>query len=181
MHRRMSGGSRALSCLVVILAAAHALAASSTAGGVRWSVLARWKEKPEKPMRVATYSVPGAKGAAEGECAVFYFGKGQGGSVEENLSRWAGQFEGGPRAKNETRTIAGLRVHVTEAGGTYAASAGPMMQSQEKKPGYRLLGAIVEAPEGLVFFKLTGPSAAVEAARADFDALLKSLAKAPNL
>jgi hypothetical protein len=52
-----------------------------------------------------------------------------------------------------------------------------MMQSQGKKPDYRLLAAIVEAPGGLIFFKLTGPAATVGAAQADFDGLLASLAK----
>jgi hypothetical protein len=52
-----------------------------------------------------------------------------------------------------------------------------MMQSTGKKTGYRLLGAIVEAPEGNVFFKLTGPAATVGAAQADFDALVGSMKK----
>ena len=51
-----------------------------------------------------------------------------------------------------------------------------MMQSQGKRPGLRLLGAIVESPEGLVFFKLTGPAATVGAAQADFEALVASFA-----
>ena len=46
-----------------------------------------------KPMRKATYGIPAAPGAEAGECGVFFFGKGQGGSVDDNLSRWAGQFE----------------------------------------------------------------------------------------
>jgi hypothetical protein len=52
-----------------------------------------------------------------------------------------------------------------------------MMQSTGKKPGYRLLGAIVEAPEGNVFFKLTGPDATVGAAQAELDALVASFEK----
>ncbi len=52
-----------------------------------------------------------------------------------------------------------------------------MMQSTGKKAGYRLVGAIVEAPEGNVFFKLTGPAPTVAAAQADFDALVASIQK----
>ena len=52
-----------------------------------------------------------------------------------------------------------------------------MMQSQGKKPGYRLLGAIVEAPNGMVFFKCTGPAATISKAQADFDRMIGSLAK----
>jgi hypothetical protein len=52
-----------------------------------------------------------------------------------------------------------------------------MMQSQGRKPGYRLLGAIAKAPEGLVFFKCTGPGATMGAARGDFDRMVSSLAR----
>ena len=45
------------------------------------------------------------------------------------------------------------------------------------KPGFKLLGAIVEAPGGNVFFKLTGPAKTVEAARADLMKMLKALTK----
>ena len=180
MRRRLPSRICLFALLFTILAASQAFGAPASAGGARWSVPGRWKEKPERPMRVATYAVPAAGGAAEAECAVFYFGKGQGGSVEENLSRWAKQFDGG-QPKTETKTVAGLRVHVTDVSGTYLAAGGPMMQTQEKRPGYRLLGAIVETPEGLVFFKLTGPAVTVAAARTDFDALVRSLTKAPNI
>jgi hypothetical protein len=61
--------------------------------------------------------------------------------------------------------------------GTYLNPGGGMMQSQGEKPDYRLLGAIVEAPQGNVFFKLTGPAATVAAAEADFDALLASIGR----
>jgi len=44
-------------------------------------------------------------------------------------------------------------------------------------PGYMLLGAIAEGPDANWFFKLTGPEATVEAQRAGFEALLKSLRK----
>ena len=41
-------------------------------------------------------------------------------------------------------------------------------------PGYRLLGAIVEAPGGNVFVKFTGPLKTVEANRQKFDQLIAS-------
>ena len=45
------------------------------------------------------------------------------------------------------------------------------------RPGFTLLGAIAEGPEGALFFKLTGPKKSVAAARAGFDALVASLKK----
>jgi len=53
--------------------------------------------------------------------------------------------------------------------------SGPMMQVTGKKDDYRLLGAIVEGPQGLVFFKMTGPKNTMESAEAGFYALLKSI------
>ncbi len=149
----------------------------ASAGGIRWTLPARWTAGAGSSMRVATYAVPAAKGAAAGECAVFFFGPGQGGGVDDNVARWAKQFEGAPKADRTTATVAGLRVTRVEVAGTYLAPGGPMMQSTGKKTGYRLLGAIVEAPGGNVFFKLTGPAATIGAAQAEFDALVASIRK----
>jgi hypothetical protein len=52
---------------------------------------------------------------------------------------------------------------------------GPMAQSKSVMQNYRLLGAIVEAPEGNVFFKFTGPAKTVAANQPKFDALLNSV------
>lgn len=170
--------SAALAALVVLPATAAAPAppvVPSAAGGVRWTVPAGWTAGRTNPMRVATYAVPAAKGAEAGECAVFFFGPGQGGGVSDNVARWAKQFEGAPPAATQATVVAGLKVTRAEVEGTYLAPGGPMMQSTGKRPGYRLLGAIVEAPEGNVFFKLTGPAATVAAAEAPFDALVSSV------
>jgi hypothetical protein len=52
-----------------------------------------------------------------------------------------------------------------------------MMQSQGKKEGYQMMGAIVPAPEGLLFFKMTGPAATVASASDEMVAMMKSLTK----
>jgi len=160
-----------------VLAAASA-ATQGSAGGVNWSMPSSWEVAAERKMRVATYAIPPASGQEAGECGVFFFGRGQGGSVDDNLSRWKSQFEPPPAAKPVERTVNGLKVHEISLSGTYLAPGGPMMQSQGKKPGWRLLGAIVEAPDGLVFFKCTGPAATMAKAEKDFQALLKSVSKA---
>jgi hypothetical protein len=165
--------------LLSVAVSAAALAAEGTAAGARWTVPASWKPQADRPMRVATYEIPPAAGSEAGECGVFYFGQGQGGSVEENFSRWTQQFEPAVAAKKEEKTVHGLRVHTIDLSGTYLASGGPMTRPQGKKPGYRLLGAIVEAPSGLVFFKCTGPAPTIGKALPDFDGLVASLAKAP--
>jgi hypothetical protein len=126
-------------------------------------------------MRAATYTIPPAKGDPEpAECGVFFFGSGQGGSVEDNVARWVGQFEGGPKPTRSKRTVSGLAVTSVDVSGTYL-SGGPMTTVKTRKEGFRLLGAIVEAPEGNVFFKLTGPAATVKAAGPEFEAMIASL------
>jgi hypothetical protein len=156
---------------------AAAPAATAAAGGIEWKVPSHWKTEPGSAMRVATYAVPAARGREGAECAVFFFGPGQGGDVDANVQRWGRQFEGAPMPERSARTVAGLQVTLAQVEGTYLAPGGPMMQSQAKKAGYRLIGAIVEGPEGNVFFKLTGPVASVKAAEPDFDALVASLRK----
>jgi len=152
-------------------------ARTDAAGGIEWKVPAGWTAGGGSAMRVATYTVPAAKGSPPGECAVFFFGAGQGGSVDANVERWSRQFEGTPKAERTSTTAAGLPVTRTQLAGTYLAPGGPMMQSTGKKTGYRLAGAIVEAPQGNVFFKLTGPAATVAAALPTFDALIASIRK----
>jgi hypothetical protein len=142
-----------------------------------WKVPASWITQPARSMRVATYTVPDGAGAAAGECAVYYFGPQQGGSVDANVARWAGQFDGSPAAKRAQREIAGMKVTTVEVAGTYLAPGGPMMQSQGREPDAMLLGAIIEAPDGPIFFKCVGPRATIEANRGAFDALLASLAR----
>jgi hypothetical protein len=161
--------------LVLLSTSLPAAQAPASAGGIAWKVPARWTAGAASAMRVATYAVPAAKGADKGECAVFFFGAGQGGGVDDNVARWGKQFEGTPTPERSTQAVAGLRVTRAAVAGTYLAPGGPMMQSTGKRAGYRLLGAIVEAPGGNVFFKLTGPAATVAAAQADFDALVASI------
>jgi hypothetical protein len=153
-------------------------AVEGSAGGLRWTAPARWTVAPPKPMRMATYALPASGGGEPGECGVFFFGKGQGGSIDDNLARWEKQFEGGPAPKRSEKTVHGFKVHLLEASGTYTAMGGPMMQPQGKKTGWSLRGAIVEAPDGLVFFKCIGPDAVVKASAKEFDELIGSLSPA---
>lgn len=149
---------------------------SSAVAGISWDVPSGWQEQGPRQMRVATYTIPAASAGAEsGECAVFYFGSDQGGNVEMNIERWASQFEGAPKPERSSKKVNGMNVSVVKIAGTFLAPGGPMMQSQGKKDGFRLLGAIVDAPEGSVFFKFTGPGAAVSKAEKDFNGMIESI------
>ena len=168
----------AASIVAVFTAAVLVAAVEGAAGGIRWTAPAGWQSGTPQPMRAASYTIPAAPGAEAGGCGVFFFGKGQGGSVEDNVKRWTSQFEGGSAPKQSEQKINGLTVHRIDVSGTYLAPAGPAMQSQGKKPGGRLIGAIVEAPDGLVFFKSVGPVATMQKAEPQVEELLKSIAKA---
>jgi len=175
--KRIAVFSAAFLLISGVLAAAAA-AVEGSAGGIRWTMPATWQVGPPQPMRAATYAIPAAAGAEAGSCGVFYFGRNQGGTVDDNLTRWVGQFEAATAPRKAERTIGGLKVHTISVSGTYLAPSGPAMQSQGKKPDWTLSGAIVEAPEGLVFFKAVGPAKTMQKAQADFEALLKSIVKA---
>jgi hypothetical protein len=163
--------------LLAGLVLALSLLSAETAGGLKWTPPASWKALPERPMRAATYSVPKAAGDSEdGECAVFYFGAGQGGSVQANIERWYGQFESTAKPPAPRQAKAGThKVTYVEHSGTYK-SGGPMMASAAvRKTGFQLLGAIVEGPQGSVFFKLTGPARTVAAAKASFEKMIQGI------
>jgi len=146
---------------------------------VTWVDPPEWKRSTQaKPMRKATYSVPRAAGDSEdGELGVFYFGPGQGGGIEANVDRWVKQFKDVPadKVRREDRSAHGLVQHVIQIeSGTFNANT--MGQGGEKlKEKFGLLGAIVEAPSGAYFFKLTGPKATVTGAKKSFYALLDSV------
>jgi hypothetical protein len=143
-----------------------------------------WEDPPSfervggnNPMRKATYRVPRAKGDTEdAQLAVFYFGPGQGGSIEDNVARWVKQFTDikPGDVRRADREANGLRQHTIEIEkGTF--SSGMPGGPTQAKPGYGLLGGIVSAPSGVYFFKMTGPSATVKAAHKPFYALLDSV------
>ena len=49
------------------------------------------------------------------------------------------------------------------------------MEAGAPKPGWALLGAIIEGPAGRVFFKLTGPQKTVDGSAREFDDMLKTI------
>ena len=79
-------------CFLLLICSA-ALFAESVAG-LKWTPPAGWKSSGTTSMRAATYPVAPSPGDKEGaECAVYFFGLGQGGSIQANLERWEGQFK----------------------------------------------------------------------------------------
>ena len=115
---------------------------------------------------------------ASAECGVYFFGAGQGGTVEANLERWKSQFKD-PNGKVAPaqiakRTIHGLTVTTIDTAGEYSGMGGPMAASSSTVQGYRLLGAIVTASGGNIFVKLTGPAKTIAANQQKFEQMLAS-------
>ena len=130
-------------------------------------------------MRAATYQITPAPGdRALAECVVYFFGAGQGGSVEANLDRWKNQFRGpGGKpapAQIAKRSVHGLMITTIDTSGEYSGMGGPMAMGSPAVPGYRLLGAIIEGPEANLFVKFTGPARTIADNLHNFDQLLGS-------
>jgi hypothetical protein len=165
--------------LIAVVMFATVLAAE-TAGGLRWTMPVGWKAEPARPMRAATYTIAPAAGDKESaECAVFFFGAGQGGGVQDNIERWRSQVQG-PDGKPAPATIdkqsaRGLTITKVDASGAYTGMGGPMAASSRAVPGYRLLGAVVQGPGGNnLFVKFTGPAKTIAANQPKFEQLLAS-------
>ena len=153
------------------------------AGGLTWQASKLLESQPPaSPMRAAEYKVAGEGPDMDAILTVYYFGAGQGGSVQNNLDRWIGQFsqpdgKSSQEAASITKVKSGdIPITKLDLKGNYSGGMAPMMgQSPKPQEDQRLLGAIAEGPEGLVFFKLTGPSQTVARAQGAFDDLVASI------
>jgi hypothetical protein len=113
----------------------------------------------------------------DAECTVVTFGSVQGGSVGDNIQRWVRQFDSlDDEPRRQDRKVNGMAVTRMDLAGVYrpmrmpgAAADGP-----PTFPGSRLIGAIVQAPSGLWFFKLTGPDKTVAAASGELDKMVST-------
>lgn len=136
--------------------------------GLVWTAPEGWvEEQPASGMRLSQYRL--AKTEEDTEDAVCYVSHfpGGGGSVEGNLSRWYEQFvqpDGQPSAtvaKVNKAEHHGLQQTTVDLSGTFQQSTTPMGPVSEEKPGFRMLGAVVETPAGPWFVKLIGPERTV--------------------
>jgi len=146
---------------------------------LHWDDPPRWQRRlPSTPMRSMEYRVPRTGSDAEdAECSVVTFGPGQGGSIDDNITRWVKQLEPTSSAvERSKRTVNGMSVTRVEVAGTFKPMAMPgLPSSNPAKQGWRLVGDIVEAPSGLWFFKMTGPDATVKGAAKELDALIDTV------
>ena len=140
---------------------------------LEWDDPKQWKKvPPSSSMRIASYQIPPAPGDKEiAEMNVFVLG----GDIESNIQRWIDEFSAfDPRTLSRVdRVVNDMTQAVVEIPkGTFSGGMGDDSPSDD----FGLLGGIVVTPEeAKYFFKLTGPSATVRAARDVFYGLLDSV------
>jgi hypothetical protein len=172
----------ALGATAAVLVALGADESSRTieARGLKFKAPTAWKSRePETQMRAAQLTIPAAEGDKEpADLSVFVF-PGGAGTVKANIDRWQSQFqdENGKAPKIATETRKGKNTDVTfaEVAGRYVAAVRPGSPEKYDKPGYRLLGAIVDTPRASYYLKMIGPDKTVKGARDAFDELIKTI------
>jgi hypothetical protein len=137
-------------------------------GGLQFTRPADWQwVEVTSPMRKAQLKVPGASADQAADITFFHFGAGGGGDVAANAQRWLAQFKSAEgAAKVEPQEIGGAKVTLVTTEGTFSSGmpGGPTSAIENAA----LLGAIIEAKDGNVFIKMTGPATMVKASRAKF-------------
>jgi hypothetical protein len=139
--------------------------ATAQGAGLTWTAPAGWTQKPDMPMRKATYGVPAEAG--EAELAITAFPNSVGGELA-NLNRWRGQMQLPPVGESEL----GQAFTRLEHNGLHIAVvdlANPSANPQ------RMLAAMVPASGATWFFKLTGSDAALAKVRPEFLQFLSTL------
>lgn len=137
---------------------------------------ASWKSVPPK----STMTQYEFKAPAEGEKSSRVTMMVAGGSVQSNIDRWIGQFDGAKKedAKVEKKEVDKTTVHIVDITGTFKESmGGPFAPGPAKKmENYRMLGAILEVKgAGTLFIKITGPKETVAELQAGFNEMLTTL------
>jgi hypothetical protein len=145
--------------------------ATDEAPALAWTKPAGWQEAPNpNAMRLATYHAPGGVEVSVSRA---------GGATEANIQRWTSQFDDVGREGRVEKTVHGLHVVTVDVAGTFVGggmSNGTSAPAQPH-PDWAMVGAIVETPDLPYFFKMTGPAAAIRAARPAFDRLVDGIVR----
>jgi hypothetical protein len=160
---------------------AQTVSAEAPAGSpVTWTAPDGWTATlPANQMRIANFRIAETAG---GPIEVVVFG-GIGGTADQNIQRWIGQFQFGdddtasePAEIRETE-VNGLQVKRLDVTGIFG---GGLAMGADADPGhggseYRMLAAVVEGAAGPVQVKLVGPAKIVGEHESAFDAFVASI------
>lgn len=138
-----------------------------------------WKKKTPKSRIIEhEFEIPPVEGdELAGRMTVM----GAGGSIDDNISRWIGQFDlKGNKPKKEETKVAGQKVYLVDLAGTYKDTppgAGPFSGAKPIfRENYRMLAAIIATEkDGQYFIKFYGPKATVAKNEEAFKKMIDSL------
>jgi hypothetical protein len=179
----------ALAAAVLLALSAAGRAETVELDGLKSKAPESWKfVEPKNPpgfqARVYQANLPKAEGDTDApELVVFYFGKGSGGSADDNIKRQYNKFEfpegktGADVADIKKFKVGDVPVTYLDVTGTFLVKFPPFAPNArvtDRKKNYRLLYVVFESPNGPYFVQVTGPGKSVEALKEGFDAWLKN-------
>ncbi|MEZ5275477.1 MAG: hypothetical protein R3F07_03740 [Opitutaceae bacterium] len=137
-----------------------------------WEKPESWLEKPASAFRKGSYAA-GDNASGEVDISISTFPDAAGGLLA-NINRWRGQVDLDPIGEMELSDettpveiagIPGIRIDIVE----------PLPADGDPTASNRIVGAVVTMGGSAWFFKMSGPSAAVEREIPSFDTLLQSV------
>ena len=150
-------------------------------GDITLVVPITWKQQPPvNRLRLAQFEIPVSGNDKEpAELSVFNFGAG--GTVDQQVDRWKGQFLPANRKFSMERGKIELGEYVlVNLAGTYKKPTGPpVLRKTKSMPGAEMLVAMIRTENGTYFLKLVGLKATVSATAADFRKAIGAPAKKP--
>jgi hypothetical protein len=144
---------------------------------------ADWVEEPSTSrMRLKQFKLPGGAGQEPAELTIYFFGKGSGGSAEDNVKRWRAMFTSADGKKSadlgkvEKFKVGDVDITYLDVHGTYLTKVPPFAPNAKTvaTPGQRMLAVVFESKDGPYFLRLVGPAATVEKQKKSFDEWLKA-------
>ena len=151
------------------------------AGGLQFIVPSKWQPQPaDNPARVGQWLVPPLHGEGEpGEVVVFFFGPSIGGSAADNIAGWLGTVfnPGGHPAAGEVKSHQTGVFKITQVTvfGTYNQIVPLPGVPPRPKAHYGLLGAVIENPQGNLYWRFTGPEPLITASIPLFNKIIDSV------
>jgi gluconolactonase len=140
------------------------------------------EEKTTNQMRLKQFKVPGKDGKDPAEIIVFFFGKGSGGSVDDNMKRWRAMFtsadgkQSDEMGKVERIKAGDVEITYLDIEGTYLTKFPPFAPNAKTipKPNHRMISAVFDSKDGPFFIRLVGPASTVEFQKKNFIEWLKA-------
>jgi hypothetical protein len=136
-----------------------------------------WRaEKAKGPKTLkAAFRLEAADGDKDpAHATLWYFG--EKGTVDKSVSVFAKMFgTTADKMKKESLDVGGMKATTCEVAGSFTEGQGKKKdKAADPKPGYKLIAAIIEAPDGTWVARLVGPEKTVEKHRETFLKWVKS-------